>query len=141
LLVIHFSHLFRLLGCCRPGLRSLLPVAPDQDHGEKGAHHCRTQQCDDDGNSDCPHAWREEALKRMVVVDKWLRHGQNTRLASNKGLAYHQERPQRVVQENSRGSYEHSHAHEFVQLQTRSSVLCMEIRVRQGKPYHLGRSR
>ncbi len=52
-----------------------------------------------------------------------------SRVVFNKGIAYHEERPERIVQENSRGSYEHSHAHEFVQLRTWKSVLCMQIRV------------
>ena len=57
------------------GLSRLLPVASDHDHAQERPHHGRTQEDEDDGDTDGPDAGREEVLERVVVIDKGLETG------------------------------------------------------------------
>lgn len=53
-------------------LQRLLPVAPDHDEGEEGAHDGSAQEDEDYWDADGPFAGWEERMERVAVVDEGL---------------------------------------------------------------------
>lgn len=63
-----------LLLRCSLGLGGLLLVAVDHHNPDKCAHHGRTQQREDNRDTDGPDARGEEIVERMARVDKGLEY-------------------------------------------------------------------
>lgn len=61
-----------LLGGSGLCLGSLLLVAADHDDGQERADDGRTEENEDNRDSDSPDAGEEEVLERVVIVDKGL---------------------------------------------------------------------
>lgn len=54
------------------GLGRLLLVAVDHDDAYEGTNHGRSQEGQDDRDTDGPDARREDVMERVARVDKWL---------------------------------------------------------------------
>ncbi len=121
------------------GLGGLLAVASNHDHAEERADDGGTEEDENDGDADGPDAREEEVLERVVIVDKGLREKKRISLITGAGIfptkmrpgatmakwkaeedeecaAYHQERPNGIVQEDNGGGHEHGEADESVKL-------------------------
>lgn len=97
-----------LLLCSCLGLGCFLLVAVDHHNPYERANNGRSQESEDNGDSDGPDARREKVLERMARINEWLLKSVNGQLISKiEGKTYHKESPCGVVEEDRGSDQEH----------------------------------
>jgi len=99
-------------------------IALYHHHAQETSNDCRSEENEDDRDSDCPDARRKEALEGVVFIDEWLSL-MSLEYTLGEVSTYHEEGPCCVISEDCSSDYEHCEAHKTVQLRSVSTVLLL----------------